>query len=238
MFGAIPKRAWSRKLSSDSQNRCLMGMNCVLVWTDDRLVLIDAGVGSKDLGKLSYYDFQHNRDIRELVSEAGFQPEDVTDVILTHLHFDHCGGCTYTDSQAKPMVAFPRAKHHVGTKQWDSYQHPNYLEADSFRPQDMMPVYEAGLLHQIDEPLELFPGLRIEVYDGHTRGQLAVVIEGEEEQVVVPGDVIPTQHHLSDAWISAYDIEPLLSLASKQALKATYPPSRCRYVFYHDSPQS
>jgi Zn-dependent hydrolases, including glyoxylases len=234
MFGAIPKAAWSHRVITDEQNRCRMGMNCVLAWTDDRVILIDTGVGTKSLEELIYYDFRDTKDIRDLVIEAGFKPEEVTDVILTHLHFDHCGGCSYLDKDGELMVSFPNARHYVGKKQWENYMNPNQLEAKSFRQKDMKPVHSSGLLQLVEEDLELFPGFRIELYDGHTYDQLAVIFDTEDRHLVVPGDVIPTRYHQSDIWISAYDIEPLQSLRSKQALKKKYPRDQYTYIFFHD----
>lgn len=233
MFGAVPKRAWSRKCPADEQNRCLLSMNCLLVKTDDRLILLDTGVGTKDLDKLAYYDFQALRDIRELVIEAGFCPEDVTDVVLSHLHFDHCGGCTYRDEAGQLQVSFPKAKHYVGQRQWENFLRPNPLEVDSFRREDLLPVQKAGLLTLVNKPFELFSGFHLDLFDGHTFGQLAAWFETEDELIIFPGDVIPTQAHLSDEWISAYDIEPLRSLESKRRVKAWAEGKTSRYVFYH-----
>ena len=142
MFGAIPKRVWKRKYPSDDQNRCCLAMNCLLVWNDNRVVLLDSGAGNKELGKLSHYEFQDKKDLRELISSQGFSPEQITDVVLSHLHFDHCGGCTYRDQEGNLQVTFPNARHWVGEKQWQNYLHPNALEKDAYRSDDMLPVFK------------------------------------------------------------------------------------------------
>ena len=233
MFGSIPKRAWSRKFPADDKNRCALAMNACLLIAEDRLILIDTGVGSKDLGKLSYYDFFDEKDIRQVIIEQGYSPEDITDVILSHLHFDHCGGCTYYDNTNTLQVSFPNAKHYVGKKQWESFNNPNDLEKSSFRKQDLMPIYENGLLQWVDTPFELIPNCFIDLYDGHTLGQLAVRFQADNEFIFYPGDVIPTKAHLSDEWISAYDIEPLKSLESKRKIKQQAQDVNARFVFYH-----
>ncbi|MDL2223097.1 MBL fold metallo-hydrolase [Bacteroidales bacterium OttesenSCG-928-M11] len=236
MFGAIPKRAWKRKIIADEENRCLMSMNCLLVQIDDRILLFDTGIGSKDLKKLSYYNFQKVKDIRTFIEEINIKPEDITDVILSHLHFDHCGGCTYRDNSGNLQIAFPNAKHYVGAKQWQNFLNPNDLERDSFRKEDILPIEEKGLLHLIEEDIELLPGVEIKLYDGHTYNQLAAYINiNNNEWLIFPSDVIPTRAHLSDEWISAYDIEPLKSLESKRKIKEWAKDKKHKYIFYHSS---
>ena len=235
MFGAIPKRAWSRKYPSDEQNCCCLAMNCLLVWNDEKIILLDTGVGDKELGKLSYYGFRDGKDLRELIREQGLNPEQVTDVVLSHLHFDHCGGCTYRDREGNLRITFPNARHWVGEKQWQNYLHPNALEKDAFRPEDMLPVFDAGLIHLIDSDFELCENFYLKLFDGHTQSQIVSFIKQEDEQgLLFPGDVIPTKAHLSDEWISAYDVEPLKSLAAKITLKEWTKQKNITTIFYHD----
>jgi glyoxylase-like metal-dependent hydrolase (beta-lactamase superfamily II) len=236
MFGAIPKRAWSRVYPSDDDGNCLLAMNCLLVWNEKRVVLLDTGVGVKSLGKLSYYNFGNLKNIAELVYSCGFAPEQVTDVVLSHLHFDHCGGCTHMfDNQLN--VTFPKARHWAGKLQWETYMNPNELELHSYRSQDMTPVFEAGLVRLIDRDVELFDGFNLSLFNGHTKGQIVSFIDlGKGETLLFPGDVIPTKAHLSDAWISAYDIEPLESLAAKKRIRErTDTGEHVIRVFYHDA---
>jgi glyoxylase-like metal-dependent hydrolase (beta-lactamase superfamily II) len=235
MFGMIPKRAWKRMYPADKEENCLLAMNCLLAWNENRVVLLDTGVGDKDLGKLSYYQFQDLTPLTELIRRQGFEPEQVTDIVLSHLHFDHCGACTYTQN-GKTNITFPAAKHWVSKSQWDSYLNPNELEIHSFRQQDMTPVWEAGLVHLIDGDYELLEGFNLSLFDGHTKGQIVSFIESEVgETLVFPGDVIPTKAHFSEMWISAYDIEPLKSLAAKKTMKERMTGERIKYVFYHDA---
>ena len=234
MFGAIPKRAWSRKYPADEGNTCMLAMNCLLVWRDEQVVVLDTGVGTKDLGKLSYYRFHDLKDIVELVRQQGFEPEQVTDVVLSHLHFDHCGGCTRRDAAGNLHLTFPCARHWVGRQQWENYLHPNVLESASFRPEDMLPVAEATLLEPVQgNSWTLADGFRVYTYQGHTAGQLVAVFDSDEGECVFAGDVIPTRAHLPDDWISAYDIQPLHSLAAKTRLKRQMKDSRL--FFYHDA---
>lgn len=236
MFGAIPKRAWSRKYLSDEQNCCRLAMNCMLVWNEKRKILLDTGVGSKDLGKFSYYGFHETKDLRRCVYTQGFYPEQITDVVLSHLHFDHCGGCTYRDETGNLQVSFPNATHWVGAKQCESYLHPFILEKDAFRPEDFLPVFEAGLVKQIDSDCKLSDDFQLKLFDGHTKGQIVSFIKvADNENLLFPGDVIPTKAHLSVEWISAYDLEPIESFLAKMTLKEWMKNENIKIVFYHDS---
>jgi len=236
MFGAIPKRAWNRKYPSDEENRCCLAMNCLLVWNENRIVLLDTGVGNKELGKLSYYKFRDRKDLRELVRLHGFNPEQVTDVVLSHLHFDHCGGCTYRGKEGNLQITFPNATHWVSERQWQNYLQPNALEKDAFRPEDLLPVFDAGLIRRIDSDFELFENFYMKLFDGHTQSQIVSFIkEKNQHGLLFPGDVIPTKGHLSDEWISAYDVEPLQSLAAKITLKEWTRQKNIKTIFYHDS---
>jgi glyoxylase-like metal-dependent hydrolase (beta-lactamase superfamily II) len=197
---------------------------------------MDTGVGSKDLGKLAYYRFHEMNDLTTLIRAQGFEPEQITDVVLSHLHFDHCGGCTYTDASGNLKITFPNAIHRVGKSQWENYLQPNGLEKDSFRPQDMLPVWEAGLVQLVDTDSELFTGFNLKLFDGHTNGQIVSSFEtAENEFLFFPGDVIPTKAHLSPEWISAYDIQPLESLTAKIKLKELILNRKSNTVFYHDA---
>ncbi|MDR1526318.1 MAG: MBL fold metallo-hydrolase [Dysgonamonadaceae bacterium] len=236
MFGAIPKRAWSRKYPSSDDNTCVLAMNCLLVWNGSRVMVLDTGVGSRELGKLSYYRFHHLRDMVALVRAEGFEPEEVTDVVLSHLHFDHCGGCTRCDAEDAIQITFPKARHWVAQRQWENYLHPNDMEKESFRPDDLLPVFAAGLLQPVtDDDYEIAPGFQLSVYDGHTEGQLVSSFETEAGTGIFAGDVIPTRAHLPDNWISAYDTHPLDSLAAKIRLKKNRTGKPSQLFLYHDA---
>ncbi|GHT53847.1 MBL fold metallo-hydrolase [Bacteroidia bacterium] len=235
MFGTIPKQAWKRMYEADDEGNCLLAMNCLLVWNESRVVLLDTGIGVKDLGKLSYYHFHRLKKLTDLIRIQGFEPEQVTDVVLSHLHFDHCGACTYTKG-GQTEITFPNARHWISKTQWESYMNPNELETHSFRQSDIMPVWKYGAVRLIDNDYELFKGFNLSLFDGHTKGQIVSFIELEGKEILLfPGDVIPTRANFSDIWISAYDIEPLESLAAKKRIKEWTEGERVRYVFYHDA---
>lgn len=217
MFGAIPKTAWGRRYPSDEKNGCVLSMRSLLVVTDiGRIILIDTGAGTKQLNQLSYYNFFDLVDLNEQLREKGVLPEQVTDVILTHLHFDHCGYTTQrNDSNGELSVSFPNATHWVSTSQWDNFLYPNPLEKDSYFIENMQGIADAGLLKLIDVDTQLCQGINLCLYDGHTPGQIVPYIQTPDQEYVFAGDVIPLVASVSPEWISAYDTYPVTSYGEK-----------------------
>ena len=155
MFGAIPKTAWSRRYPSDKQNGCILAMRSMLVRDGNgKIVLVDNGAGNKHLKQLSYYNFFDLVDLKDELQRRDVACEDVTDVILTHLHFDHCGYTTQKEEQTGGKhlfkMAFPNAIHWVSRAQWENFLHPNALEADSYFIENMQAVYDSGKLRLIE----------------------------------------------------------------------------------------
>lgn len=235
MFGAVPKRAWKRRYASDEQNRCLLAIRGLLVRVGARVVLVDCGVGQKPDKRLSYYQWKENLPIDEVFSTVGVTPDEVTDVILTHLHFDHCGGATYRDSQGEVVPQFPNAVHWTSRRHWEHAMNPSLLEADSFFRENVEVLLRQQLIRFVDGDTSIGDGITLYECDGHTVGQLAPLFVGEEGAVLFPGDVIPIAAHHSAVWISAYDIEPLKSLQSKQRLLDVARETNATLVYCHDA---
>jgi glyoxylase-like metal-dependent hydrolase (beta-lactamase superfamily II) len=235
MFGMIPKRLWVRKYHSDEMNNCILAMNCILVWNDKRVILLDTGVGTKDLGVLASYHFFNVENMVDLIQKEGFEPEQITDVFLSHLHFDHCGGCTYKDKKENLKITFPNAKHWVSEAQYANYLSPNKLEKSAYRPMDFLPVVEKNLMMPVSVDSEPYPGFRISIHAGHTPGQLVIAFDTSGGTILFPGDVVPTRAHLANEWISAYDTHPLDSLEAKIELKKRLKKENTHWVFYHDA---
>lgn len=215
MFGAIPKRAWKRKYPYDEENLCPLAMRCVLAISDDRKILIDTGMGNKHLKETAYYQPKDLIDMGEAIKSFGLLPEDITDVILTHLHFDHSGGATRKNEEGRVVPSFPNARYWLSRKQWDSYKNPNVLEADSIFGDNIQPVYDAGLLNLLDNDIMLTNGIEMKLFDGHTAGQIVVCVDTDNGKYTFPGDLIPTSAHVPIEWISAYDICALTSAKEK-----------------------
>ncbi len=234
MFGAVPKRAWSRRYPSDENNLCLMTMRCVLATCGKRLILVDVGMGDKYLDKVKYYQPHNLVPIKDSLVKCGYSLSNITDVILTHLHFDHCGYSTsYADGHIVPT--FPNAKYWISRRQWNTLENPNRLEKDSIFEEDIRPLLEHNQLHIIKEDSVLYDGVEVRLYDGHTAGQLVVYFDTDEGMVVFPGDLIPTSSHLSPDWISAYDINALVSVNEKVRFLQEAAKHKYKLIYCHDA---
>lgn len=232
MFGAIPKTAWSRRYPSNEHNCCVLAMRSVLITTDcGRIILIDTGAGAKHLKQLSYYNFFNLTDLGKELEKRGIRREQVTDVVLTHLHFDHCG---YTTDEAG-NISFPNATHWVSRSQWENFLHPNALEKDSYFREDLQPVADHSLLHLIDQDTELCPTVRLRLFDGHTPGQIAPYMDWDGQTFIFAGDVIPLAASLSAEWISAYDTYPVISYNEKVRMLEEAARDEQIILFCHDA---
>lgn len=234
MFGAVPKRAWQRKYPVDEENLCPLVMRCVLAVSKERRILIDTGLGDKHPDKISYYRPHGLIHMQEAIASFGYAPEDITDVILTHLHFDHCGYATRWDN-GKVIPSFPNAKYWLSRKQWENLQYPNRLEADSVFPENILPVYEAGQLQLIDEDMQLYDGISVRLFDGHSTGQLVPYIHTIDGIYTFPGDLIPTSAHVSLEWISAYDACALSSIKEKERFLTEAEQKGYTLIYCHDA---
>ncbi len=217
MFGAIPKTAWSRRYPSNEKNGCILTMRSLLISKyPEKIILVDNGAGNKHLDQLSYYNFFNLVDLEEELRKKGITPEQVTDVILTHLHFDHCGYSTRKEEKTGELYpSFPNATHWVSRKQWENFQHPNPLEKDSYFMENMQAIADKGLLRLIDTDTKLCPDIELRIFDGHSPGQLVPYITTSEQTFVFAGDVIPLVASVSPEWISAYDTYPVTSYQEK-----------------------
>ncbi|MFB6317739.1 MBL fold metallo-hydrolase [Saccharicrinis sp. FJH54] len=217
MFGTIPKKQWSKWHSSDADNNILLSMRSLLVDTGSRVILIDNGMGNKQ-SEAFYASYELNRETELItsLSKVGYTPDDVTDMVLTHLHFDHCGGSVQHNNRiTKPVLTFPNAKYWVSRAQWENYLNPNLLESDSYFPEDMKLVSESGNLLFPDNETELIPGFSLQIFNGHTPGQLVPIIRFKNITLVYAADLIPLAASVQHMWISAYDINPLLTAQEK-----------------------
>ena len=238
MFGAVPKSAWMRRYPSDERNRCVLAMRSLVVQLDDgRVMLIDTGAGEKHLQQLSYYAFFNQVDLQQALSSLGISADQVTDVVFTDLHFDHCGYATHPDGAGGYRLAFPKARHWVSRRQWENFCTPHPWEAASYFPEDMQAVAETGQLCLIDADESLGAGVTLRLYDGHTPGQLVPYLQRGEETFVFAGDVIPLLASVSLEWISAYDGQPMVSYEAKQTLLEEAARERQRLIFCHDAYQ-
>ncbi|MDR3251522.1 MAG: MBL fold metallo-hydrolase [Tannerella sp.] len=234
MFGAVPKTAWSRSYRANERNLCVLAMHAGVIATGDgHVIVVDPGVGQANLNgsPAIFYQFHDTADICDGLQQAGIRPEKVTDVVLTHLHFDHCGAAVGRDG--KPV--FGNATHWVSRKQYENERNPHPLEAGSFLPGNTDIIEKAGLLRLIEATAQPFDSLRMQLYDGHTAGQIAAFVKADGKTVVFPGDIIPLASHVVPERISAYDLHPTLSYDGKVEILEKAARDGCVTVFFHDA---
>ena len=235
MFGIIPKPLWEKKMPADNRNRITMNMRCLLLEGSDRLILIDNGLGDKyddkfaDIYAVDYDYAELHRSLRE----AGFGAEDVTDVILTHLHFDHCGGSTRRRGEELEVV-FENARHHLQGEHWNWALEANPRESGSFLPENLDPLAASGQLNLLDGDGVLLPGIEVGTAYGHTEAQQIVKISGEEGTLVYVADLLPTTAHLKPAWNMAYDLRPLQTIQEKAEFLEEAAEEGWHLFFEHD----
>lgn len=235
LFGVIPKVMWQKKYPADEDNYCNLAMRCLLVDMGDRKVLIDTGAGAKQSDKFfSWHRLNSEANLLDSLTSAGYKPSDITDVILTHLHWDHCGGCVYYDERDKPMVRFENANHWVSETQWQNYVAPNSREGVVYFPDNMQPIYEAGLLKLVEKDGMIMDNIELRILNGHTQGNMLPIIHSPNGSLAFMGDVIPVLPSIGLPWVSAYDTKPLESIKEKQTfLKEAVEKEICLF-FEHD----
>lgn len=235
MFGIIPKALWNRKTDADDRNRITLAMRCLLLEGNGRLILVDNGIGHKYDDKFAdIFGIDHqSATLDGSMAELGFTVEDVTDVFLTHLHFDHCGGSTRRDG-GELTITFPSAEYHVQREHWEWARASNLREQASFLDENLDPIARSGQLHLADGPAEPAPGLESMVVHGHTRAQQILKISDSERTLVYVADLIPTSAHIPPVWGMAYDVEPMKTIDEKVSFLEKAVENGWSIFFEHD----
>lgn len=219
MFGVVPKPIWQKTNPADSQNRINMAMRCLLIEDESRLILVDNGLGHKYNEKFKgLYDVDNEHSSLEKSLHAlGFSPDDITDVILTHLHFDHCGGSTaWNPIKERHELVFENAIHWVQKKHVEWALNPNPREKASFYAENILPIVESGNLRMLDGETELFPNIALKVVNGHTEAQQLPFIAYKGKQILFVADLFPSAGHLPLPYVMGYDTRPLLTLQERE----------------------
>ena len=217
MFGVVPKSLWSRYQQPDENNLCTWAMRCLLIEKDDKRILIDTGMGNKQNEKFfSHYHPHGNTSLLGSLKAKGFSPEDITDVVLTHLHFDHCGGAVSKDADGNLYTTFPNATYWSDKEHWNWAINPNAREKASFLKENILPIQEAGQLEFVNEYTKIIPELSFALANGHTEGMLIPHIQFGEETIVFMADLLPSPTHIPIAWVMGYDVRPLVTVREKE----------------------
>ncbi len=218
MFGVVPKAIWQKTNPADDKNMISMGMRCMLIEDGDRLTLIDTGIGNKQSDKFfGYYYMFGDFSLDTSLAKHGFHRDDITDVFLTHLHFDHCGGVIqWNNDKTGYMPAFKNAKVWSNDRHWQWATEPNAREKASFLSENIKPIQENGQLNFMHRNTKDQVGFDVLFMDGHTEKQMLPKIQYQGKTVVFMADLLPTAGHIPLPYVMGYDTRPLLTLEEKR----------------------
>lgn len=236
MYGVVPKTIWNRQNPADENNLCNWAMRCLLIESGDRLILIDTGIGNKQSEKFfGFYYLSETCPLETALRQKGYGMDEVTDVILTHLHFDHSGGAVvWNDDRSGYRPAFPNAVYWSHAAHWAHACDPNPREKPSFLKENFIPLQEAGQLRFVETGTEFGPDISIRTVNGHTVSMMCPQIRYKGETLLYCADLIPSASHIPVNYVMGYDIEPLKTMQEKSALLAEAQANNWLLFYEHD----
>jgi glyoxylase-like metal-dependent hydrolase (beta-lactamase superfamily II) len=236
MFGVVPKVLWSRQYNADKDNRINISMRSLLVADGERKILFDSGIGDKQDSKFfGFYFLNGGYNLDRSLATLGLDVNDITDVVHTHLHFDHCGGSIrYNEDRSRLFTTFPQARYWVSKTQWELAMNPNKLEGASFLKENIMPMQGNGQLQLFEQEFDLTPNVHIRLFHGHTAGQAIALIRYRRRTLVNIADLMPLAGNISMSWVCGYDTRPLITLEEKADFLRESLAGGYTYYFYHD----
>jgi glyoxylase-like metal-dependent hydrolase (beta-lactamase superfamily II) len=235
MFGVVPKTMWNKLNPVDENNMCNWAMRCLLIQHDSKLILVDNGIGDKQDAKFfSHYYLNGNDTLEKSLAKHGFHSSDITDVLLTHLHFDHCGGSIKKEGD-KLVTAFPNATYWSDSRHWEWATNPNDREKASFLKENILPIAESGQLKFTDLHTTDFPAdINLRYAFGHTEAMILPEVEYKGKKLVFMADLLPAAAHIPVPYIMAYDMFPMKTLVEKKAFLEEACDKEMILFFEHD----
>lgn len=219
MFGVVPKSMWNKVNPADENNMCTWAMRLLLIEDGNRLILVDTGIGNKQDAKFfSYYYLNDENTLDKSLAKKGFHRNDITDVILTHLHFDHCGGAIIREGN-KLIPAFSNATFWSNAEHWKWATEPNVREKASFLKENIVPIQESGRLKfiEVKEGVGFNENISIRFVNGHTKAMMLPQIKYKDKTIMYVADLFPGHFHIPLPWVMAYDMFPLTTLQEKES---------------------
>jgi glyoxylase-like metal-dependent hydrolase (beta-lactamase superfamily II) len=233
MFGVVPKTIWNKLNPADDNNMCTWAMRCLLIQDGNRLILIDNGIGNKQDDKfLGHYYLHGNDTLEKSLAKHGFNTDDITDVFLTHLHFDHCGGSIKREGD-KLVPAFKNAIFWTNEQHWKTATTPNDRENASFLKENILPIQESGQLKFVDQH-EFSNSIQIRQVFGHTEAMMLPMINYKGKTIVFMADLLPSVGHIPVPYVMAYDMFPLTTLHEKKSFLTEAVQNDYFLFFEHD----
>ncbi len=217
MFGVVPKTMWARVLASDERNRVTLGLNCLLIRAGKQTIVVETGTGEKfDAKRQDIFGIDHSVTLLDSLAARGVAPEDVTLVVNTHLHFDHCGWNTRFGKDGKPAPTFPRARYFVQRGEYQHALQPTERDRASYLPENIQPMVDSNQWVFPETDTQLAPGIELIRIPGHTRDMQGVRIHSGGRTAFFFADMVPTTAHLQYPWIMGYDLYPMTTLEQKK----------------------
>ena len=236
MFGVVPKSIWNKLNPADENNMIKLAMRCLLVEDGNRLILIDNGIGNKQEDKFFAHYFLHGEDSLEIsLNRKGFSFADITDMVITHLHFDHCGGSIkWNNDHTKFETTFPNAAYWVAENHWNEMLAPNPREKASFLKENIFPIEESGQLKLLKHGEKIHDSINMIYSSGHSQSMMHPVIDYNGKKVIYLADMIPTQAHIPVPYVMGYDVRPLETMNEKTSVLKEAVEKKYILFFEHD----
>jgi glyoxylase-like metal-dependent hydrolase (beta-lactamase superfamily II) len=235
MFGVVPKVMWQKLYPSDENNLCNWAMRCLLIENENRKILIDTGMGNKQSEKFfNHYHPNGTDTLENSLKLNGFSTDDITDVILTHLHFDHVGGAVKYNETRELVPTFKNAVYHVSKTHWELANNPNRREKASFLQENYEVLEKYNQLNLIEKEEEIIPGIEIKIFNGHTIGQIIPYVKYNQTKIIFGADLFPSFAHIPMPYIMGYDTQPLITLNDKKRFFDDAVKNKYSLFFEHD----